>query len=116
MHFKIINWFLFLLFVLLLVSLFRSVDQFRQREGILKEAETKLQDVKQEQNDLKKQLARAESKQFIEKQARDKLNLGREGEIVVILPSISVEAEPTPSPIDVSANWQKWAKVFVYGK
>jgi cell division protein FtsB len=84
-----------------------------RRGDIVKQSQGRIEDEKEIQDDLKRKLARAQSQEFIERQAREKLNLGREGEVVLILPTISLPPEVTPTPIDNSGNWKKWAKVFL---
>jgi len=37
--------------------------------------------------------------------------MGKEGEIVLILPSL-VSKQPTPSPPAKSPNWKKWLELF----
>ncbi len=88
------------------------VDLSRQ-DNIIKEADDRLQKVTGESQNLQRELAQAESKDFIEREARNKLNLGKEGEIILILPPISPFLTPTPVPVDSSPNWQKWVKLFL---
>lgn len=78
----------------------------------IKSTQDKLNQVKQQQDELKRKRASVESREYIEKEARDKLNLGKEGEIAVVAPSVSPIAELTPAPFDTSTNWQKWVKLF----
>ena len=94
------------------MNLIRSWRQLGRRGDIIKEAQDKLQEEKLLQDNLVRKLAGIKSAAFVDKQIREKLNLGREGEIVVILPSVSSAAEPTPTPIDTSSNLEKWIKVF----
>lgn len=110
---KFINWLIFIICIVLFINLVRSFFHLRQQGEIIKNVEDKLRQVKQEQDNLKRQLARTESRQFVEKQAREKLNLGKKGEITIVLPSISPYIEPTSTPIDTSLNWQKWVSVFL---
>ena len=49
---------------------------------------------------------------FIEKEAREKLGLGKPGEVVVILPK--VEQRPSNAPAtEGKANWRKWWELYV---
>lgn len=78
----------------------RRITQVEQRVHVLKE---KTQAMKQK-------LDYYRSEAFIEREARDTLNLVKPGEIVVFIPS------PTPQVSGVSTsqipNWQKWWKLF----
>ncbi len=65
---------------------------------------------------LKKQLAEVQTYGFWEKQARDKLNLTKPGETVVIIPHDSVEKvlgvyNTQIERIEIP-NWEKWIKLF----
>ena len=109
---RFVRYLLFFISILLFVSLIKSWLHFQKRTQVLKNAENKLYAQKEEQQKLERELAKVESRQFVEKQARDKLNMTREGEIMIIIPSPVIIEEPTPTPVDNSSNWQKWMGVF----
>lgn len=98
---------------MLIVNVIRSWQHLSLRGDIIRQIQDRLEKAEEQNEDLKKQLVQAESRQYIEKEARNKLNLGREGEMIILLPSISPPAEPTPTTVDTSANWEKWAKLFI---
>lgn len=110
---RIINLFLLILLVALLFNVSRTLVDLNRQNNIIKETEDRLQKSKVENEKLKRDLAMVESSEYIEKEARNKLNLGKEGEIVLLLPSISPIISPTPAPIDDFANWQRWIKLFL---
>jgi len=89
----------------------RSWLKLQERGKIIKQVQKKLEEAKNKQENLKRQLAQVESRDFIEEEARNKLNMGKEGEIVLILPSL-VFKQPTPSPPAKSPNWKKWLELF----
>jgi cell division protein FtsB len=68
--------------------------------------------------ELKEKLTQTERYDFIEKTARDKLNLSKNGETIVVVPSEAVDkiiSENTPLPVEVKlSNWQGWLKLFVH--
>ena len=114
---KYSRYFLLILCLLFMVSLIRNIGRIR---GASKKIDEKRQVVDQLENDnqeLKKELEIVESNAFIEKQLRDKLGYAKEGEIVVVLPEEDIlreigklkvdETEKLPDP-----NWVKWAKLF----
>lgn len=109
---RLINLVLLILFILLALNLFRSLKNFYLRRSMIKNAEDRLQAELNQNDNLKRELAKTQSESFVEKQARDELNLIKEGEIIVILPTISPFIEPSPTPIDTSSNFEKWWKVF----
>ncbi len=98
---------------MLSINIIRSWVKISERAGIIKLTQDKLEKAKEQNESLKRKLAEVESQEYIEREARNKLNRGKEGEIVLILPSISPIIEPTPTPIDTSANWQRWVKLFM---
>ena len=107
------NIVIFILFITLTVNVVRTYLNLSQRGDVLQKANLKLQQAQNQNDDLKRQLARTQSNQYIEREARNKLNMSREGEIVILMPSISPVEDPTPTPIDTSTNMEKWIKVFL---
>ena len=104
------------LLVILISLVFSSVKSWvklNDRLKFIKETKLKLVEEEKKQENLKRELARTESIEFIEKQAREKLNMGREGEVTVLLPTPVVFVSPTPTPMDTAANWEKWIRVFL---
>ncbi len=95
------------------VNVVRSFIRISYRDEIVKSTYDKLQQVKDESESLKRKLAEVESNQYIEQEARNKLNLGKDGEIALIIPSISPDVGPSPTPIDKSSNLVKWLKLFL---
>lgn len=78
-------------------------------------AEARLEGLKMENLQLKGELNEARSPEFIEKEARDKLGYGREGELMVLLPPTptpTVTPQPENSLSDLP-NWQKWKKLYL---
>lgn len=110
---KAINWILLILSFVLIVNITRTFRDLSRQENIIKEAEDRLQEVEAEKDKLQKNLAKVESQEYIEQEARNKLNLGKEGEVVLILPPISLAVTPTPIPADNSPSWQKWVNIFM---
>jgi len=113
MQSRIINWLLLLLAITFVGNLIRTVASLGREDNIIKDAKERLQTTIEENQNLKRKLSQAESQDFIEREARNKLNLGREGEIVLIMPSVSPFLTPTPTPLDTFANWQRWVKLFL---
>ncbi len=67
---------------------------------------------------LKGKLALVNSPEYIEKEAREKLGYGREGEVIVLLPQEKEETlGQNTASVDVKAekpkaNWQKWWELY----
>jgi cell division protein FtsB len=60
---------------------------------------------------LKARLEEVTSSAFVEREAREKLGMGRKGEVIVILPDRNGgEAEKQDKEL---ANWEKWWKAYI---
>jgi len=108
----------FLLAVFLALSLVRNIQKIRNANEKIDNAEKKLEDLNKESLLLQKKLKEVESTNFIEKEARDKLGLAKEGEIVLILPEDEVLRKLSPKDINgeeimlTEENWKEWFKLF----
>lgn len=109
---KIIRLLPLIIIVILFINITRSWVKWQQRTQILENAKDRLYQQQEEQKNLERELARVQSKQYVEEQARDKLNMTREDEIMLIIPSPFIVQQPTPTPMDNSPNWQKWMRLF----
>ena len=101
-----------IIIVILFINIIRSWVKWQQRTQILENAKDRLYQQQDEQKNLERELARVQSKQYVEEQARDKLNMTREDEIMLIIPSPFIIQQQTPTPADNSPNWQKWMRLF----
>lgn len=110
MRSRIINYLVIFGGLLLLINLIRSTASISDKSKIIEDANRRLIEAEDKNSRLKRDLAQIESPEYIEKEARNKLNLGKEGEYVVILPPIS--PQPSPTPIEAVANWERWLGVF----
>ncbi len=71
----------------------------------------KLSDEKKENLYLKERLQYANSDQFVQEQAQEKLGLLKTGEYFVIAPTSTPLNTQTSVP-DQKPNWQKWWELF----
>ena len=89
-------------------------DALKSGERLSKEAEEVYQ-LEGKNRQLKKKLSEIKSPLFIEEQARNKLNLGKKGETVVIIPEEKIKQVLGATPSAQVArlpNWLGWLKVF----
>lgn len=106
-----------LLLLLLTVSLVKNILKISQAQDKVGRVKNRVEALRKENEELKEELGKIESETYVEFQARDKLGLTREGEIVVVLPDEEIlrkiaprfeeEAETLPDP-----TWKKWLKLF----
>ena len=108
-----------LIAVLLLISLTRNIVKVISVRDRLVEARSRLETERLGQRELEEMLARVQSDLYKEQQARDKLNLARDGERIVILPDEEVLKRLSPRVIKKEQyilpdpNWKKWLDLFV---
>jgi cell division protein FtsB len=112
-----LHYLLIFISLLFVAPLVRNIVRVRQAGEKIGEAEKKVEKLRQENEELKDRLEVVKKDVFVEKQARDKLGLAKEGEIIVVLPEEEIlrklaprheeEEETLPDP-----NWKKWAQLF----
>lgn len=101
---------IWLVSLILVVSLTRSVFELSKKQDIVRRSQDELARLERENRELEEALAAAETPEFIEKTAREKLGLVKEGETVVVLPKTK-EGQETISNKQIP-NWKKWRDLF----
>ena len=100
----------------LIVSFSRDIFNLFQKGKEVEKEQLKLEELQIKNEELKRQLEYVKSAEFLEKEAREKLGLAREGEVVVILPENLEELisanQPKISVNQEIPNWKKWLKLF----
>jgi cell division protein FtsB len=94
-------------------TLSKSLVQLYQASKRVGIQEAKREQLASQVAELKNQFEYVKSYDFVEREARDKLNLQRPGEIVLVMPAqqlVVKSEEPKNSP--VLTNWQKWLRLF----
>lgn len=81
------------------------------RRGVVREREQELVALQKRNRDLEESLKEASGDAYVERVARDKLGMVREGEIIVIMPDTQPRTD-TGQGSDVSPNWNKWWSLF----
>lgn len=110
MNNRAFQWIILVVGIITIINLSRSLFDLLKKDEIIEKTNNNLEKVEQENKDLKEKLSEVQSKDYVEKQARDKLNLGKEGEVVLILPSVS--PPPPKEEKKILANWEKWLALF----
>lgn len=106
--------------IILLLALFGLSKQILtalQAGGRLESATNKVSKLQKEQQDLQKALKQVSRSEYIEQEARNKLNLGRRGETIVIIPQSEIERilEAQRPKIEVKLpNWQGWLNLIFH--
>ena len=103
--------------VFLVFSLLGSISRIKDVGSQIDRERDKVDKIKQESEELHKNLDIVKSEEFIEKQLRDNLGLAKEGEIVVILPDTEMVKKFAPreeedeKPV-LNPNWKEWMYLF----
>jgi cell division protein FtsB len=82
------RWFIALIIIISLIlsiNLVLSSWNLKERQSIVEKAENDLNKLARERTMLESELSYVRSNEFIEKEARDKLGLSREGETVIVI-------------------------------
>lgn len=113
---KLITGILLIFGLYLIVSFSRDIFNLFQKGKEVEKEQLKLEELQIKNEELKRQLGYVKSAEFLEKEAREKLGLAREGEVVVILPENLEELiSGNQSQISVNQeipNWKKWWNLF----
>jgi len=98
----------------LIISLSRNIYRLLKADDQVKLAQENLKKLEEEHQELLKKKEYYQSEEFVEKEARNKLNLSKPDETVVILPpNLGQTVEKIGStPTRELPNWQEWLKLF----
>jgi len=97
----------------LIISLSRNIYRLLKAGDQVKLAQQRLEELEKEHQELLEKEEYYQSEEFVEQEARNRLNMGKPGETVVILPPSAGEAgEISSSPAPELPNWRKWLKLF----
>ncbi len=103
--------------LIILYSLSHQVLDSLQGEKRVAEEVSKLNQLKNRNDELQKQLSQVGSVQFIEMQARNKLNMARNGETIVIIPQQEIDKVlglQKRVQEEIIPNWQGWLRLFTH--
>ncbi|MEK7141826.1 MAG: septum formation initiator family protein [Patescibacteria group bacterium] len=112
---RIVRLIIIVVSLVLIVNLTRSIWDLWRRRDILGERQAVLRRVEAEHARLQKELEYAQSPEFIEQEARNRLGLAREGESVVILPKLQITNSKTQTKEEKGENipnWKRWWRLF----
>lgn len=107
--------------VYLVITLSRSIYDLTLKGKDLDVAQKRVENELAQNNELNQKLLDVKKPQFIEQQARDKLNMAKPGETVVVVPTevldplakinATISASFFDRPEKVP-NWKRWWKLF----
>jgi len=112
MHLRIVRIIFCLVGICLIVSLSRDILRLSKSSNRIKEAEQKVVALEKEKQELEKKEKYYASEEFIEEEARNRLNMAKPGETILVLPpknNQEIKTSPTETPVP---NWKKWWHLF----
>lgn len=96
-----------------IVSLSGSIWDVWRRGGVLGERQNALAQAKRENEELKAKLKEAGTIEFIEREARNKLGMGKEGETIVIISNNQYPITNENQKQESVPNWKQWIALFL---
>lgn len=111
---KIINFTILIIGFGLIITLSRDIFRLLKAGDRIQQAQLRVEELEKENLKLKELKQYYQSEEFVEEQARNKLNLSREGETIVILPPnveelVGWQEKEKPQEIP---NWKRWWRLF----
>jgi cell division protein FtsB len=97
--------------ILIINNLVSSIWDIWQKKDVVSQAQGELSRQKQENQRLKSALSYAKTSEFIEKEARNKLFMVKDGEQKVLLPQDSGNLQELSKESN-DPNWKKWWNLF----
>lgn len=102
----------FILGLFLIINLSRSIFDLWQKGGLLDKEEERFARARLNNEELTKEYQDLQSPEYIEKQARDKLGLGKEGEVAIVLPPQETQTE-TQQQEKTLSTWEQWLNLLI---
>lgn len=98
--------------ILIINSLVHSIYDLWHKQDLLTSAQNELQKEQLQNQKLKAQLSNAQSSQFIEEQAHNKLFLVKPGEQEVLISQNLLNKNQPQKQAQNLPNWQRWLNLF----
>lgn len=112
------RYFFILLSLFLVYSLIKNISRVSKADDRIGEKREKVEKLESENRELKDNLEKVQSGEYVESVLRDGLGYAKEGEIIVVLPDeevlkqiVSKREEEVQAP--PKANWEKWLELFL---
>ena len=103
-----------LLLIILIIFALRSgfgIWKLWRTRSLVQDAQVRLEKARLENQRLTQKLAEIQSEEFVEREAREKLGLGKPGETILILPNQDARSQI----LDISSkpNWKLWWELYI---
>jgi len=101
-----------LIFIMVITA--RILSSKRQVDQEIAKLESQINKMQTDNEQLSDLVKYFNTPEYQEKQAREKLNLKKDGEYVVVLPSTNNAEETDDLTLDPSQNYQRWFNYFFH--
>ena len=98
--------------IIVVNNLIHSIYNLWEKKDLITRAKKELDYAKSENNKLKSKLSYAQSNDFVEEEARNKLFWTKKGEESVLIPQELINQGENSSEAIKDSNLQKWWKLF----
>ena len=106
-----------LLLIILIIFALRSgfgIWKLWRTRSLVQDAQVRLEKARLENQRLTQKLAEIQSEEFVEREAREKLGLGKEGEVVLILPDQNTKSDSDILNLKLKIkNWRLWWDLYI---
>ena len=114
---KNIRWIVILVSVFMIISLSRSVVDLWGRRNIVEQEQKRLSELEKKHEELVKKHDLVQTPAFIEREARDRLGMAKEGDTVILMDQSSVGKSSSQKTTEYGfseelPNWKQWWGVF----
>lgn len=115
---KFINYAGLILVVVMTASIIRNINRALSINKEVDKQKAKIAKMEAENERIERELSKAQSPEFVEKEVRNKLGLVKEGETIVVLPDEETLKKLAPQILDEEdtlpdPNYRKWFKLFL---
>ena len=106
-----------LLLIILIIFALRSgygIWKLWRTRSLVQDAQIRLEKTRLENQRLTQKLAEIQSEEFVEREAREKLGLGKAGEVVLILPDQNNNPQTEIKNYKLKIkNWRLWWDLYI---
>ena len=109
------HWLMIIFSLILIINFSKDIIKLLGRKDRIKQAENRLTEVKKQNTDLKEQKNQYQQDEFFESEARDKLLMAKQGEVIVILPEELKNLKDEvieKTQVNIKPVWQQWLEIF----
>lgn len=108
MNNRFLRYLVIIIGIILIINTVKAIsDAWRAGDRVEFRAQ-KISQLERENEKIKQKIAEVESPEYLEQIARDKLNLSKPGEILIILPKDYLASTSAELQTDNRKNWEKW--------